>query len=181
MGGSQAGIKARYAVTPGMAVAARLSAPLGEGGREAALGVEWRPASSVPLWLAAERRVRDGADAFAVGAYGGIDGVVLPAGFLLDGYGQAGIVGLKAARAYVDGAVRVERALVRGGWASLSIGCGLWGAAQPGAARIDVGPQLVARIPLGITVLRAGLDWRHRIAGDARPGSGPALSIGADF
>jgi hypothetical protein len=29
--------------------------------------------------------------------------------------------------------------------------------------------------------VRLSIDWRQRIAGRARPGSGPALSIGSDF
>lgn len=181
LGASQAGVRARYALTPAVAIAARLSAPLGGGGRETALGMEWKPARALPLWLAAERRWRPGTDGFALGGYGGIDRVALPAGLLLDAYGQAGMVGLKRRQAYGDGAVRVERRLAEGRRASLSVGGGLWGAAQPGVARVDIGPQLVARIPLGATTIRAGLDWRYRIAGDARPGSGPALSIGADF
>jgi hypothetical protein len=29
--------------------------------------------------------------------------------------------------------------------------------------------------------LRLGAEWRQRVAGKAKPGSGPALSLGADF
>ncbi|WP_204317143.1 hypothetical protein, partial [Klebsiella aerogenes] len=32
-----------------------------------------------------------------------------------------------------------------------------------------------------IEPLRIALDWRQRVAGEARPGSGPALTLGADF
>jgi hypothetical protein len=29
--------------------------------------------------------------------------------------------------------------------------------------------------------VRLGLEWRQRIAGEARPASGPAISAGLDF
>ncbi|MBS0285465.1 MAG: hypothetical protein JSS15_13700, partial [Proteobacteria bacterium] len=57
---------------------------------------------------------------------------------------------------------------------------GAWGGAQRGAARLDVGPAAGVAVPAAMP-LRISLEWRQRIAGDARPGSGPALSIGADF
>jgi len=187
LGGSQAGVRASYGLTDdrSVAVAARLSGPLsGRSGREVALGIEWQPTRHLPARLIAERRfsLNEGRrDAFAFGLFGGVDGVALPAKFRLDGYGQAGMVGLSRQDSHVDGAVRVERPVGQLGPMSMTAGGGLWGAAQPGVSRLDVGPQIVLRVPTGITTLRVGLDWRQRIAGNARPGSGPALSVGADF
>lgn len=187
LGGSQAGVRASYGLTAdrAIAVAARLSGPLSDtSGRELAVGMEWQPVKRLPVRLLAERRVslgRGERDAFAFGMFGGVDGVRLPADFRLDGYGQAGVVGLSRRDAYADGAVRVERPVGRLGPVSVAAGAGLWGAAQPGVFRIDIGPQIIMRIPAGVTMLRVGLDWRQRVAGNARLGSGPALSVGADF
>ena len=63
----------------------------------------------------------------------------------------------------------------------LLAGAGVWGAAQPGAARLDVGPHIALRIPAAGTSIAIAADWRFRIAGDARPGSGPTLTIASDF
>ena len=79
--------------------------------------------------------------------------------------------------AFVDGAARLGVPIAR----DLSIGVGAWGAAQPGAARIDVGPQMSYRLPAFGETVRLAADWRIRIAGDARPVSGPALTLSTDF
>lgn len=187
LGGSQAGLRASYAINDArtLAVAARLAGGLDGAGREAALGVDWQPSPRIPLKIMAEQRFslgRGARTAPALGIAGGFGGVALPAAFRLDGYVQAGVVGLRDRQGYVDGALRMERGLWQApGGTSLALGLGAWGAAQPGVSRLDVGPQAVLRLPAGGVGLRLSLDWRQRIAGDARPGSGPALSLGADF
>ena len=55
------------------------------------------------------------------------------------------------------------------------------GAVQPGAARVDVGPRLTLRLPQVGEGGRIALDWRQRVAGDAHPESGLALTLAADF
>jgi hypothetical protein len=174
----------RYDLGSGLAAAGRVSGPLRSRlGKEAAVALDWRPIRRVPVTVSIERRAgldRDGRDAFAAGVFGGGE-VALALGFSLDGYGQAGLVGLKRGDAYVDGAVRMERKLVDAGRFRLAAGAGAWGGAQPGASRLDVGPQLVAHVPVGRSGLRIGAEWRMRVAGHARPNSGAALSIGADF
>jgi hypothetical protein len=37
------------------------------------------------------------------------------------------------------------------------------------------------RLKLGETRSRVALDWRFRVAGNARPASGPALTVSAGF
>ena len=176
LGGSQAGIRARYPIGPALHVAARVSAPIGSSrGKEAAVAIDWRPIRAVPVTITVERRVgldRAGRDAFAVGAFGGFDHT-LANGARIDGYAQAGIVGTRRRDAYVDGSVRADVPVAP----RIALGLGAWGGAQPGVARLDIGPQIVVR---GRN-LRLGAEWRARVAGDARPGSGPALSLGADF
>ncbi|VVT20968.1 hypothetical protein SPHINGO361_150133 [Sphingomonas sp. EC-HK361] len=60
-------------------------------------------------------------------------------------------------------------------------GLGAWGGAQREASRLDIGPSIVALVPVGRQRARLTIDWRQRVAGNARPGSGLALTIGADF
>lgn len=185
LGGSQAGLRARYDLGNGLTTALRISGPLRSRlGKEAALALDWRPVRQVPVTFTIERRVgldRGGRDAFAAGIFGGVDAVALPLNMRLDGYAQAGLVGLRRRDGYIDGALRLERTLAGAGRLRLGIGGGAWGGAQPGASRLDLGPQLIAHFPVGNAGLRIGAEWRARVAGQARPGSGPALSIGADF
>ncbi len=76
---------------------------------------------------------------------------------------------------------RGSRAIDLGSGRSLAIGGGVWGAAQPGAARLDAGPSVVLRAPVAGHVMAVALDWRERLVGDAKPGSGIALTIATDF
>ena len=42
-------------------------------------------------------------------------------------------------------------------------------------------PQIVARIASDKGTIRIGGEWRFRVAGNASPANGPALTIGVDF
>jgi hypothetical protein len=61
------------------------------------------------------------------------------------------------------------------------LGPGAWAAAQPGLARVDLGPQASFRLPLAGRNVTVAADWRQRLAGNARPGSGPTLTLATDF
>ena len=181
LGGSQAGLRATYRLTERLALSGRIYAPLNEpGGAEAALGVEWQPHRGIPVRLLAERRQALGADgrsAFAVLAHGGISEKPIYGRVTLDAYAQAGFVGLKSRDGFVDGAVRLGIPFAQ----DLSVGLGAWGAAQPGVSRLDVGPQASYRLPAFGEKVRISAYWRVRVAGNARPGSGPALTLSTDF
>lgn len=180
LGGSQAGLRARFAFNDRVHLAGRLSAPLRGGlGKEAAVALDIRPFASLPITMTFERRTgldRGGRDAFGVGVFGGFDRRV-GSRMRIDGYGQAGVVGLKRRDLYIDGALRAAHDLTGEKPVRLGVGAGIWGGAQPGAERLDLGPQLVVRT----SGVRIGAEWRQRVAGRARPGSGPVLSLGADF
>ena len=183
LGGSQIGMRIFYTPGPHMlAITARVSTPLSQPvGREAAVGVALKGRN---VGLIVEQRfslAKGGRDDPAVFAYGGVSDVKLGHGIKLDGYAQTGVVGIKNPSAFIDGAVRVERPVLTTDEASLSIGAGAWGGAQPGVARLDVGPQVVARLNVGETNLRVSAEWRQRVAGDAAPASGPAVTVGFDF
>lgn len=176
LGGSQAGARLSYAIEERRQVAAfvRVAAPLGRSGGEAAAGIEWRP-PKLPLAVYAEVRGRDDAGvAPAAGIYGGA--LRDRGAYRLEGYGQAGLVGGKGRSGFVEGQLRATRRI----GADLDGGLGVWGAAQRGAARLDIGPTLGVKLPL-VRGARLTLEWRQRIAGEARPNSGPAISLGTDF
>jgi hypothetical protein len=189
LGGSQAGLRIQYSLArtehAEIAATARASRPLeGPDGGEAALGLMLRPSRTIPLEIFAERRIAledGGRNAWSLGAAAGIDRRPLPFGLELDGYAQAGIVGIESRDAYVDANVAVARAIPVARRTTLSVGGAAWAAAQPGASRVDVGPEAVLRLPAGGGGMRLSLSWRQRVAGSAAPGSGPAVTLGADF
>jgi hypothetical protein len=184
LGASQAGVRLLWRVAGDprhpLALAARLYAPVSHrAGAEVALGLDWRPLAVLPLHVVAERRQalgRDGRSAFALALYGGISRWPLTGRLRLEAFGQAGVVGARSRDLFADGSARLSVPAGR-----LELGAGLWGGAQPGAARLDAGPQIGARLPFAGERVRVSAEWRFRIAGDARPDSGPALTVGTDF
>lgn len=186
LGASQGGVRLRYAIGSArtLALSARLSAPVRGIGREAALGLEWRP-HGAPVALIAEQRLGlDGAPGGpALLAVAGLSPRPIAAGFHLEGYAQGGGV-LRAGQSepFVDGAVRLAAPIANAGRASeVTLGLGAWGGAQRDAQRLDIGPSAAIVLPVGDRRLRLTLDWRQRVAGRAAPGSGLALTLGSDF
>ncbi|HEX8124954.1 MAG TPA: hypothetical protein VF548_05165 [Allosphingosinicella sp.] len=184
LGGSQAGARFAYRLNRDagrpLALSVRLSAPIRHpAGAEAALGIDWKPSRRVPVRVLAERRQalgEDGRSAFAVTLYGGVSEARLGP-LRADAYAQAGIVGARSRDPFADGSLRLSVPL--GGRARL--GAGAWAAAQPGVARMDLGPQAALRLPVAGRSVTVAADWRVRVAGNARPGSGPTLTVATDF
>lgn len=183
LGGSQAGGRIAYRLNDDqarpLALSGRVYAPLSSlRAAEAAAGIDWKPLGRVPLHLLAERRQalgRDGRSAFSLTAYGGIsERAVGPLRF--DTYAQAGVVGLRSRDLFVDGSAKLSLAA-----GSTRLGAGAWGAAQPGVERLDVGPHASFRLPTAEASLTVAMDWRLRVAGDAAPAGGPALTLSAGF
>lgn len=184
LGGSQAGVRIAYALNERrrVAIAARLATPLAGKGREAAIGVEWRP-TALPVRLIAEERLsldggRGGPTLMAVG---GIGPTPVGGEVRFEAYAQAGAVARGRVEGFADGAARLTRPIAAVGRTRIDLGVGSWGAVQRDAGRLDIGPTLGMQLPVGRRSLRLTLDWRQRVAGRARPGSGLALSIGTDF
>lgn len=160
LGASQAGFRIAYALgeTRRLAFTARVATPLSGKGREAAIGVEWRPLRA--LRMIAEQRIaldggRGGPSAFVVG---GIDPMPIAAGFRLEAYGQAGAVLRDRIEEFADGAARITRPVLRIEGATLDLGIGAWGGAQRDAQRLDIGPTLGLTVPIGKRVARLTLD-----------------------
>jgi hypothetical protein len=55
---------------------------------------------------------------------------------------------------------------------------GIWGGMQPSLARLDLGPRVTMKVRNNV---RVHFDWRQRVAGNAQPGSGPAVTLAGDF
>lgn len=182
LGGTQGGVRVDYGIARKLAATARIAAPAAGAGRELSVGIAWRPAG-VPLRFVAEQRfaLDGGRGGPSVGVSGGVDAVRLPAGFRLEGYGQAGVILRDGVEHFVDGSARATRGLVAVGGIEIDAGAGAWGGAQRDVARFDIGPTVGARVPIVGQTLRVAVDWRQRVAGHARPGSGPALTLGMDF
>lgn len=183
LGGSQAGTRLLYRLNDDagqpLSLSARIYAPLRRMQEsEAAVGLDWRPSAGLPIHLLIERRVRlgsEGRSAFSATIYGG-GSVDLGHGWRIDGYAQAGIVGTRSRDAFVDGSARIARPM-----GPIETGAAVWGAAQPGASRVDAGPQLTLPIRTRSAALRLSAEYRFRLAGDALPPSGPVLTLGVDF
>lgn len=189
-GASQAGAVLRYRLAPGsghrpalyLRASSALERPRGE---EVALGLALRPLPKVPVALMGEARVTRTLSGNvvrpAVALVSELPPVRLPLGVRGEVYAQTGWVGGKDHTAFVDGQARLEKPIASMGKFELRAGGGAWGGAQRGASRLDVGPTATLAVPLGGANGRISADWRFRVAGDAAPGSGPALTLSAGF
>jgi len=199
-GASQLGAVVRYRLVPSSAhrpaAYLRASAALnGSRERELAAGLSARPAGKVPVIVAAELRASGGRGATrlrpAVSAVSELPPLALPGGLRAEAYVQAGYVAGRGATTFVDGQLRIDGALGAVGpggpvgaigRAELRAGAGAWGGAQQGAARLDIGPTATLGIQLNPALsARLGLEWRLRVAGQAAPASGPAITLSAGF
>ncbi len=189
-GASQLGAVLRYRLDPASpdrpTAYLRASAALGNvQDKELAIGLAARPLGRLPIVAAVELRASQGTGttrlrpaALLVSEFPSLP---LPLGLRGEAYAQAGYVGGSGASAFVDGQLRVDRRVLRLGRSELRAGGGIWGGAQRGASRLDVGPGATIGLLLGPAAARLGFDWRFRIAGNAAPASGPALTLSAGF
>lgn len=187
LGGSQAYARLTYRLNAAgpvrLAVAARVYRPLAVKGGEAAVGLDWHPLPAIPLRVSIERRVAldaQGRDAWSAYAAGGFYAGHLPLGVEADGYAQAGVVGMRRRDLFVDGAARAGYR-VGGGPRRLILGAGIWGAAQPGVSRLDIGPRASLTLPVAGASVVLALEDRMRVAGHAHPGSGVAFTLAGAF
>jgi len=178
LGGSQAGARLLWRFDPHLSASLRASSPINsQRGVEAALGLRYQPLTSLPVAFTIERRhaFRDyGRSAFALFAEGGVYGRPVPFNMSLDGYFQAGVVDFNDPDWFVDGQVAVTRPV----WRNLSAGIGVWGGAQPGLSRLDIGPRATLRVG---SRMRVHLDYRYKLLGNAIPGSGGVVTLAGDF
>lgn len=198
LGGGQSGIRLGYTPDPlaqrpielfgRLAIAHDGLSPKGRG-TQAAIGAAWMPLGRGGPAVGAERLIalgREGRDAWAIRVSGGAwhtADAKLPLD--LSAYAEAGIVGAHSRDGFAGAqALALYPVTTRKG-TRIGIGGGVWGSVQDGeartASRLELGPgaQLSQQIGKGTIELRG--EYRFRIAGDAAPGSGPALTIATRF
>ncbi len=187
LGGSQMGFRTSYALDarPSISLTARVSTPLSStAGTEIALGIALKPLKTLPITIIVERRIAldsAGRDDFELLAAGGVYDRPLGHNMRVNAYSQLGVVGVTRRDAFADGSIEVEHPLVKVQNMNVAFGGGAWGAAQPGVSRLDAGPEVLVRARFGPATLKLTASYRLRIAGDAAPDTGPAISLGADF
>lgn len=161
LGGAQLGLRATFLIDRGrrVALSARLSAPLTGLGREAAIGIDWQPLPA-PIHVIAERRIAldSGRGGTALLVIGGIGPLLLAPGLRADAYGQAGVIARGGIERFADGAARLSYDIGSLGGVRIDAGAGAWGGAQRGAARLDLGPSIGARVPITGRAVRMTLD-----------------------
>lgn len=183
-GASQAGALLEYRLGEGTAPRAYLRASkalVGNGEAEVAMGVRLDIAD-LPVALHAERRFAanaTGRNAMAMFVSGGF-AAGDPSQLSVEGFAQAGIVGLRRRTPFADASVVARHRILESGPVSVSAGAGGWTGAQPDATRLDIGPRLEAGFDDGLRA-RLSLDWRERVAGGAEPDSGPAMTLSFSF
>ncbi|MFM7377080.1 MAG: hypothetical protein ACKO1O_02945 [Erythrobacter sp.] len=194
-GASQTGAVLQYRLAPSSGHDPRLYARayralVTRGENEIAAGASLRPLARVPVRVAGEVRYTDAAffSAFRPAAYAvtELPPLRLPFGAEGELYAQGGWVGRPGATPFADAQASVTRAVpvvarFTDERLRLSLGAGAWGGAQKDTQRADIGPTLRLDTRLGKVPTRIAVDWRLRVAGDAAPGSGVAVTVSAGF
>lgn len=188
-GGSQAGAILSWRLfdrpVPETSLYARLSAALAPVSQEEiALGARLRPLRNIPLAVHAEQRFDAGSGRVAGTAFyatGGTGPDLVLERFALETYGQAGYVLGRNRTYFFDGFATVQRPIADLGDPKLSVGAGLWTGGQRDIRRLDIGPRASLDLPIGDLSTRIAVDGRVRVAGNARPGSGVALTVSTSF
>lgn len=186
LGGSQAGLRLDYDLTPHapgrLAAYGRVSAAINKpASPEGALGVAWQPVRAIPVSLAAERRIALGngaRNANTLMAAGGFGPTPVARGLEAEAYAQAGMVGFRSRDLFIDGKFSLLSPVTH---TPFRLGASVSGGAQPQVERLDIGPEVQLRLPLPRLSTRLSVEWRERIAGNAAPASGLAVTLGADF
>lgn len=188
-GASQAGAVLRYRLSHESALRPRahlrVTSAMDNADSEVATGIGIQPLPEVPLEILAEGRLGTfSGDTQVRPAIIGVFGPPmqsLPLDLTAEVYAQGGYVGGTDATAFVDGQMRVTRAIDIGR-TQVQAGAGVWGGAQEGVERVDAGPTLSVTTPVSDKIFaRISIDWRERVRGDAEPGSGPVVTLSAGF
>ena len=189
-GASQAGAVLRYPLATESdhapnAYLRAYRALISGGESEIAAGVSARPLPVLPLRAHAELRgtrvageTRAPPSAFVTTEF---PTIALPLGLNAEAYAQAGYVGGKGKTAFADGQLHVMRAVKDFDLGRLSVGGAAWGGAQKGSRRVDLGPSMRLDLTIGETPARLSVDWRERVAGNAEPDSGVAVTLSTRF
>ncbi len=186
-GGTQAGAVAAYRINrpedQRVDLLGRVSySPDDPNSLEFGAGLRWQPGRSLPISVATEYRRRvDGTGTAIIYAAGGIDRQPLAADFTLSAYGQAGIFEQDGVHGFFDAQASVLRPAGRLGPIAVEAGAGAWAGGTDAVHRLDIGPRLSFQLKTGGAPVTLAADYRFRIAGDAAPGDGPAITVSTGF
>ncbi|MDG6078009.1 hypothetical protein E3U23_02195 [Erythrobacter litoralis] len=189
-GASQASVILSYRLAPSSRfepdIYVRVSKALMEGGEiEAATGIKVKPIAALPLRVHAEARVTRFADQTeirpSIYATAGIDEQDVVAGVAVRAYAQAGYVGGRFSTGFADGMAVADREIAEFDMAKVRVGAGAWAGVQKGASRVDVGPSASVAIDVAGADIRLSADYRVRVAGDAIPNDGLAITVTTGF
>lgn len=196
-GGSQAGLILRYRLGDGVrgpfAYSRVATALASDDDRTLAVGLSARPWRALPLDLAVERRFdlsTGQPDRFAAMLVAGGGTTLGRSQVQLEGFGQAGIVGLADGRGFFDVQMLATRQIAAQGDTALSFGGGVWAGGQQEIDtdggkrwlhRVDMGPRATLALPVGNGRVTVAIDWRQRVDGNAQPGSGAAITVSTGF
>ncbi len=192
LGGGQSGAQISYSLDPlaamPLSLLVRASAANKAGSTaQTALGLSWQLRPGITL--AAERLVPAGPSARAAWALRIAGGTAVAdvgsyaRSVEISAYAEAGMIGLHRRDLYGAATARIGRRLAWGGRGAVVPGLAAWGSLQHAdstVSRLEIGPSLQLRLqgPLSIGL---SADYRVLIAGNARPASGPALTITTAF
>lgn len=194
-GASQAGAVLRYQLDPASpyrpdAYIRAYSSLEGRTEQELAAGVSARPHSNLPLRFHTEARAlqnggrtRARMAGFVTTEIAPID---LPFGTRGEFYAQAGYVSGAQSTAFADGQLHIMREvtgfdLAAANSTKIKVGGAAFVGAQDEANRVDIGPTMRLEMTIGETPARLSVDWRERVAGDAEPDSGLAVTLSTRF
>lgn len=195
-GASQAGAILRYRPLGNGRLApeffARASSALQTSQHILAFGASVQPFGFVPARLSLEYRRAlgdDGRSGLAAGLAGGFSEDALPGQVKLDGYGQFGVVGTKRPDYFFDLQMVATKTVAQTSDYALALGGGIWAGGQSDALsvnnaltyRVDAGPRAALNLPIDQGFASLAVDWRQRVAGNASPDSGMALTLATDF
>lgn len=189
-GASQAAVVLNYRLAPGnprdpRAYARAYKALIDGGEKELAAGLSARPLAALPMRMHAELRATRRAGKVDVRPAAFVTSelapLALPLRMRAEAYVQAGYVGGRDGTGFADGQVHLLRDVGRFDLGQVSIGAAAWGGAQKGAERLDIGPSLRFDVKLDKIPARLALDYRERVAGNAQPPSGAALTLSTRF
>ncbi len=189
LGGGQSGAALAFTPDPlarrpfSLTLRTTTASNTGTDGAEAALGIGWRVRRGVSL--NAERLIaigHGGRNAWTARLSGG--GQVQVAGVAIDGYAETGVVSGSVATGYAAAQLRAGYPVAVTPALTLSPGGGVWSSierARRTTDRVDAGPGIRlhwsrARLPIDVAV-----DYRFKVAGNAAPGSGVAVTLGTGF
>jgi hypothetical protein len=184
LGGPQLGLRLNLALfsidTLNVSGTVRASAPLGGvSGKEASAGVSISTKGVPGIRLFVERRMsidQSASSAWSALASYGSEKTIGRTGLKARVYGEAGVVQSRQTNPFAF--TRLE--LVRPISQHLEIGMETVADAQRRAYRIDIGPVVSAR-EFSHPNIVISAAWRLRAAGNAKPKSGPAITVSTSF